>query len=168
MQVTVERKPQSVAAITVELGADEFERYYDEATAQLAKGLTEDGFRPGKVPAALAASRVGERRILEAASRLALEHTYPGVVEDEGLEPIGAPRADVLKVARRNPFVYRVEVPVVPEVVLPDWRTVAAGVAGVARQTPSVSPEMGQQVERKMSRPEASDSGWPRIESRSW
>lgn len=136
MQVTVERKPQSIAEITVELGADEFERYYDEALAQLAKGLTEDGFRPGKVPAAVAASRVGERRILEAASRLALEHTYPDVVEEQGIEPLGAPRAEVLKVARQNPFVYRVEVPVVPEVALPDWRRVAAG---VARETVSVT-----------------------------
>lgn len=135
MQVTVEHKPQSIAAITVELTADEFERYYDEATAHLAKGLTEDGFRPGHVPAALAASRVGERRILEQASRLALEHTYPDIIEDKGLEPIGAPKAEVLKVARQNPFIYRVEVPVAPEVTLPDWRRIAAG---VARETVSV------------------------------
>lgn len=136
MQVTIEQKSQSVAAITVELGADEFERYYDEALAELAKGLTEDGFRPGKVPAEVAARRVGERRILEEAGRLALLRTYPDVVEGNELEPVGTPRAEVLKVARQNPFVYRVEVPVAPDVVLPDWRRVAAG---VARETVSVS-----------------------------
>lgn len=135
MQVTVERKPQSIAAITVELQAEEFGRYYDEALAELAKGLTEDGFRPGHVPAAIAASRVGEPRILEEASRLALAHTYPDIIEEQGIEPTGAPKAEVLKIARQNPFVYRVEVPVVPDIALPDWRTLAAG---VARQTVSV------------------------------
>lgn len=136
MQVAVERKPQSVAAVTVELTADEFERYYNEALAELAKGLTEDGFRRGKVPRDVAAVRVGERRILEEAGRLALLRTYPDVVESNELEPVGTPRAEVLKVARQNPFVYRVEVPVAPDVALPDWRKIAAG---VARETVSIT-----------------------------
>ncbi len=138
MQVSIEHRPQSVVAITVELTAEEFERYYDQALSGFAKGFSADGFRPGQVPSAIVASRVGERHVFQEASRLALERTYPEVVKDAGLEPIGAPEAEVLKIARQNPFVYRVEVPIAPEVKLPDWRATAAS---VPRETVSVSDE---------------------------
>ncbi|HZX50092.1 MAG TPA: trigger factor [Candidatus Paceibacterota bacterium] len=120
---------KSQIEIDVELATEEFEAYRPKAVAELAQSLRVEGFRPGHVPAAIAARELAETNVLEEMARQAISETYRTIVQEQNLPVIGDPTVEIRKIAANNPFEFRVKVAVVPEVQLPDYKESAGQVA---------------------------------------
>ena len=79
------------------------------------------GFRAGKVPESVVSQRFAheiQERLLEELIPKALS----SAIEEKGLQPIGQPRIEDLKIAEGSPLAFRANVDVRPSIALPDYR----------------------------------------------
>ena len=125
MEVKINNLPKSKIEIFFELSWQEFSPYLDKAVLEFSERMEFKGFRPGKVPREIVEKEIGQGKILEKAAELVIREKYPKVVIERNLEVIGAPEVEVLKLALKNPFSFRIKVNILPEIPLPDYRKIA-------------------------------------------
>lgn len=116
MKIKVQKLPQSLIELTIELSPEEFDNFLKRAEEKLFREITIPGFRVGKAPLDLLRREVGETRIYEEASKIAIEETYWQAIKEEKLEPISLPKIEIIKIARNNPFIYKVKFFNLPQV----------------------------------------------------
>ena len=114
--------------ILAEFSPEEFNAFYDKAVLLLSNGLKIDGFREGKIPKEIATQRLGEEKILTQAAEMAVHDGYEKIISESKIEPISRPEIGIKKLAKSNPFVFSVKVATMPDVVLPDYKKIAAEV----------------------------------------
>ena len=100
---------------------DEWKKYIDAAAADFSKEIKIQGFRSGKAPRDMVEKKVGKGALLEAAAQRAIQGTYPKIVMENKIDAIGAPKAEILKLAEGNDLEYKVVCAVIPEVAMKPW-----------------------------------------------
>ena len=126
MKVDVRKLPHSEIEITAEIPADIFESFRSRAVVSLQKNFEMPGFRKGHVPENILLEKIPEMSILEEMAEMAINDTYPKIIEENKLDPIGRPAISITKIAKGNPLGFTVHTAMVPEVKLPDYKTIAA------------------------------------------
>lgn len=122
MNYKIEKKEKSKILLKVEIGASDLDKFYNGALQELGRDVSAPGFRKGKLPLEKIEEAAGKNKVLEKAAELAVNDTYPKIIKDSGLEPLGLPQINVTKLAPGNPFFYEAEISVWPEVKLADWK----------------------------------------------
>ncbi len=125
MKIKVNKMPNSMVEIEGELSAETLEAYFTTALKKIGEGLELDGFRKGKIPESILASKIPEIRILEEMAELALSEHYPKIIVEEKLDAIGRPEISITKLARKNPLGFKIKTAVLPEIKLPDYKKLA-------------------------------------------
>jgi len=138
MKTTLKKLPGSQVEIEFEISSSDFDKYFEKAASHLGEHLNIDGFRKGSVPKEIIEEKVGKENLLAEAGDLAVKDCYLKVILENKLEPISQPQVEVLKLARGNPFLFKVKTTVLPEVSLPDYKKI---VSQVKKKEISVSRE---------------------------
>lgn len=120
--------PNSEVEVSLEIPAAELEPLYKEALADTIAHAELPGFRKGHVPEKMIRERFGDLYILEEAVEHAMGHFYPELVEELKLQPVGAPKVTITKLALGNPAALTLVIPVLPEFKLPDYKKIAKGI----------------------------------------
>ncbi|MEX0934724.1 MAG: trigger factor [Candidatus Paceibacterota bacterium] len=89
------------------------------------KNLDLKGFRKGNAPDDAVKKEVGSDRILHEMAERALQNAYPKIVSEEKLTTIGRPHISITKLAESNPLEFKAETALMPEVDLPDYKSIA-------------------------------------------
>ena len=124
-KATINKLPKSKIETLVEIPVEEFDKFMEAALSEFVKELDVEGFRKGMAPKELVARKAGDARILERASKIAIEDSYPKVITENKLEPLGYPEVEIVKLAKGDPFEYKFIISVFPEVVLGDYKETA-------------------------------------------
>ncbi len=124
MKAELKKLPKSQIEINFELDEKEFEEYLGKALAHLKEHVKMDGFRAGQVPLEMVEKKAGAENVLMEAGDLAVKKSYSKFVVENKLEPIGDPDVQIVKIAKGNPFLFKVIVAVLPEVELPDYKSI--------------------------------------------
>jgi len=123
--MTYEKKQEKNKLIyNVVVETEEFDKYYDEALTCIAKEVEIDGFRKGHVPVAIAKSHVDPSHILSRAANDCISAKWFEIVTKESIEAIKEPNVEILKMAQGNPFEFKAEVEILPEIKLPDYKKI--------------------------------------------
>lgn len=117
----IKKLPGSQVEIKVSVSWDEWEKYIDQATGDFSKEIKIQGFRAGKAPRNMIEQKVGKGALLDAAAQKAIQGTYPKVLTENKIDAIGAPKAEILKLAENNDLEYKVFCAVVPDVEIKSW-----------------------------------------------
>lgn len=149
MKVTVKKLPKSEIEIEGEIEIDIFESYFGEALKKIGEMLELDGFRKGKIPDNILLSKVPEIRILEEMAELALSEHYPKIIEEEKIEAISRPEISITKLARKNPFGFKIKTAVLPEIKLADYKKIAKKINEIAKVEKIIADE--EQVAKEVS-----------------
>ena len=158
MKVTTEKPEPGVAALTVEVPAEEFDRAVDQAWRRVAGRVNIPGFRRGKAPRPLVERHVGPAAINEEALRRLLPQRYDAAVEETGLHPIERPAFDIVQLEAGKPLVFKATVAVQPTVELGDYNEL--------RVEPE-TVEVGQEdVDRVLNRLREGQAQWIPVEDR--
>jgi len=125
MPITSEIKkiPDSQMEVKVCVSWDEWKKYIDIAAVDFSKEIKIQGFRSGKAPRDMVEQKVGKDALLDAAAQRAIQGTYPKVVAENKIDAIGAPKAEILKLAEGNDLEYKVVCAVIPEVTMKPWKS---------------------------------------------
>lgn len=125
MQVKIEKEKNSTIEIEITVPAAEFMKHWDQALANIQKEAELDGFRKGKAPSDMIVAKYGEMAILQEMADVSINDTYMKAVIENKLQVISAPNVHIVKLAKDNDFMYHAHVEVMPEIELPDYKTLA-------------------------------------------
>jgi trigger factor len=128
MKFTIKKLPKSQIEILFEMPFEELDKFYKEAVFEFGKILKVEGFRPGHIPEAIIEREAGKMRITEEAAEHAIQENYQKVILENNITPISQPQVEILKLAPQNPLEFKVLVSVLPEIQLPDYKKIAAGI----------------------------------------
>ncbi|HLD21605.1 MAG TPA: trigger factor [Patescibacteria group bacterium] len=126
MKVTKKELSKTEVELTIELDSAEVQPFVEKAAKRISQEVSIKGFRKGKVPYDLLKQHVGEAAIYEEAFNDMVEDSYPKAVTQEKLQVVGRAKIDVEKVAPGNPIVYKATVPLMPKVVLGEYKKINA------------------------------------------
>ena len=128
MKVEQKKLPNSQLELEFELTDEEFKKYIAIALEHLKKHVKVDGFREGKAPAGMVEDKIKPEMLLMEAGDHAVRESYINYVKEQKLEPVGNPEISITKVAQGSPFEFKAVITILPEVELPDYKTIAKSV----------------------------------------
>ena len=91
-----EKLEKSRVALTIEVGAEEFEAAVAKAYLKARKQIRVPGFRPGKAPRKMIEKMYGASVFYSDAVDIALPDAYTKAVGDSGLDIIGYPEVEIV------------------------------------------------------------------------
>ena len=130
MKTETKKLPKSQLEITFEVTVEEFKEHTSHALEHMKHHVKVDGFRPGKAPASMVEDKIKPEVLLMEAGDHAVQHVYTDYIKANKLEPVGNPEVSIVKIAQGSPFVFKAIITVLPEVELPDYKTISKTVKG--------------------------------------
>lgn len=126
MPISLERLEKNRVALQVELAADQVDDALDKAYHRVVRKINIPGFRKGRAPRPILEARMGKEALYEDALDILVSKAYPEAVKETGIEPIGKPEFDVVQMEQGKPLIFKVEVEVLPEVKLGNYKEIEA------------------------------------------
>lgn len=139
MNVETETLQNRQVEMRVEVPEDRLQAALRAAARRISKEIEIPGFRPGKAPYNIVASRVGEGYLLDEALDDLGQDLYREALEEADLEPYAA--GSLEEVVSREPLVLRYRVPLKPQVDLGDYRALR-----IEHEDPEVEDEAVEEV----------------------
>ena len=136
MSVQVETLEKSMAKLTIEVSAEEFETALDKAYKENKNKISLPGFRKGKAPRAMIEKMYGTGVFYEDAANDLIPGAYESAAKESELEIVAQPSIDVTQIEKGKPFIFTATVAVKPEVTLGDYKGIE-----VEKKTAEVTDE---------------------------
>ena len=124
MSLTVENLEKNMAKLTITVPADEFIEAMKASYNKQKGKISVPGFRKGKVPQAYLEKMYGPEMFYEDAANTCMESSYPGALDEGGLDVVSRPQIDVTQMEKGKDFIYTATVAVKPEVTLGEYKGV--------------------------------------------
>ena len=91
MNTTIEKQPENVVKVDIEIPAKEAVNYYNDAAKRLAQYVNIPGFRKGKAPRNIVEQNIGEERIKHEALENALPRIFSQVIKENDFDVVAQP-----------------------------------------------------------------------------
>ena len=121
MKVTNEKIENNQAFLTVEMEPAEVEKSLEESYHRLVKKTSIPGFRKGKAPRPMLERYIGKESLFEDALNNLLPEAYEKAIKEQEIEAFAQPH---IEVTQTDPLMFKVTVPLVPEVKLGDYHRI--------------------------------------------
>ncbi len=145
---TVTKGAKSTVKITGEIPFEQLQKHRAAVLADMGKDVELKGFRKGHVPETMLMKHLGEMAILQEMANHALSEHYPHILEEYSLDAIGRPNIQVTKLAPENPFGFTIDLSVIPEINLPDYKKAAAEVNTTRAVVTITEKDITEAIER--------------------
>ena len=142
-----EKLEKSRVALTIEVGAEEFEAAVNKAYLKMRGKMNIPGFRPGKAPRKMIESMYGAEVFYEEAVNAVLPDAYESAVDEQKLEVVGYPQVEIESVGKEG-AVFKCTVAVYPEVELSQYKGLEAVKAEVKVMAADVNARLKEMAER--------------------
>lgn len=121
----IKHLPHSEVEILCSIVSNELDKSRLKAIKKFKETIQIDGFRKGNVPENILLQKLGDRVVLEESADILLEEYYPQIIKDTKLDTIGRPKISITKLAIGNPFEFKIEIAIMPNFDLPDYKKIA-------------------------------------------
>ena len=121
-----EKLEKSQVALTVEVGAAEFQAAIEKAYQKMRKKINVPGFRPGKAPRKVIEGMYGAEVFFEEAINIAFPDAYEAAVKEQELQVVGYPTVELVGECTKDGFTFKATAPVYPEVTLGQYKELSA------------------------------------------
>lgn len=91
MNTTIEKQPENVVKVDIEIPAKDAVNYYNDAAKRLAQYVNIPGFRKGKAPRNIVEQNIGEERIKHEALENALPRIFSQVIKENDFDVVAQP-----------------------------------------------------------------------------
>lgn len=122
MSVQVENLEKSMAKLTIEVAADEFEAALNRAYQKSKNKINLPGFRKGKAPRAMIEKMYGAGIFVEDAANIIIPDAYESAAKESELEIVAQPEIAVEQAEKGKPFIFTATVAIKPDVTLGDYK----------------------------------------------
>ncbi len=136
MSVQVEKLEKSMAKLTIEVSAEEFNAAIDKAYKKNRNRIAMPGFRKGKAPRAMIEKMYGAGIFYEDAANIIIPDAYENAAKESELEIVSQPEIAVEQIEKDKTFIFTATVATKPEVTLGDYKGIE-----VEKKTAEVTDE---------------------------
>ena len=144
MSVQVEKLEKSMAKLTIEVDATEFDSAINKAYQKSRSKISLPGFRKGKAPRAMVEKMYGAGIFYEDAANIIIPDAYESAAKESGLVIVAQPEISVEQAEKGKPFIFTAMVAVKPEVTLGEYKGIE-----VEKQSVEVTQEdVDEEIER--------------------
>ena len=159
MKVTVEKLEKSMAKLTIEVSAEDFDKAIDKVYLRERKKVNIPGFRRGKAPRKLIEKMYGTGIFLEDAINDTINSTYPEAAQNcEISDEISSnPEIGLEQAEAGKPLIYTATVAVKPPVGLGKYKGVVIEKIDTAVSDEEVEEELKREQEKNASIKEVTD-----------
>ena len=159
MSVTVEKLENSMAKLTIEVSAEEFDKAIDKVYRKQRGRINVPGFRKGKAPRKLIEQMYGTGVFLEDAINDTINSTYPENAQNCEIsnEISSNPEIDVVQVEAGKPFIYTAVVAVKPPVGLGKYKGVEVEKPEISVSDEEVEAELKKEQEKNATYNDVTD-----------
>ncbi|MCK5285707.1 MAG: hypothetical protein KAJ58_00575 [Candidatus Pacebacteria bacterium] len=124
-ELKVKKLDNSQLEIEASITIEELERQRSKAIENLGAEIKMDGFRKGHIPEDVLVKKIGELPLLNEMANLALSDIYPLIIIQNDIKAIGQPQITITKITPKTPVEFKILVDVIPEIKLPDYKSIA-------------------------------------------
>lgn len=145
----IEKLEKSRVAVTVEVGAEEFEAAVAKAYSKARSKLNIPGFRPGKAPRKMIEKMYGAGVFYSDAVDIVLPEAYTQAIGTSALDVVGYPEIEIVDdKIDENGFTFKATVAVYPEVKLGEYKGLSAEKEEVKVSAADVKERLNEMAER--------------------
>ena len=159
MSVTVEKLEKSMAKLTSEVSAEDFDKAINKVYLKQKNRISIPGFRKGKAPRKLIEKMYGTGVFLEDAINDTINSTYPEQAQNCEIsgEISSNPEIELVQAEAGKPLIYTATVAVKPPVSLGKYKGVEVAKADVAVTDEEVDAELVKEQEKNATFKEITD-----------
>ena len=143
-----EKVEKSQVALTIEVGAAEFQAAIEKAYQKMRKNINVPGFRPGKAPRKIIEGMYGAEVFFEEAINIAFPDAYEAAVTEQKLNIVGYPSVELIGDCTAEGFTFKAVTPVYPEVTLGQYKGLSANMDEVKVLAADVNERLKNLQER--------------------
>lgn len=156
MAHTLEKLEKNRVKLTITIPAAEVLAGMKHTAEHVSEESSIPGFRPGKAPYETVVKRMGEMKLLEAASEELIRNAFVKAMIEEDLETVGQPYFGVEKMAPGNDLVFTAEMALMPVVTkLADYKTLTIKAEPTAASAEMVEKAKSDLLTMKMKETKA-------------
>ncbi|MBO5390108.1 MAG: trigger factor [Lachnospiraceae bacterium] len=124
MSLSVEKLEGSMAKLTIEVPAEEFDKAMTAAYHKIKNQVNLQGFRRGKVPQAMIEKVYGPEVFYDEAANRLINEYYPKELENCEEDIVSNPEIDVEQIGKGQNFIFTAVVAIKPEIKLGEYKGV--------------------------------------------
>jgi len=144
-----EKVEKSQVALTIEIGAEEFEAALQKAYLKKRKNIRVDGFRAGKAPRKMIEAMYGADVFYNDAIDIAFPEAYEAAVKEQELNIVGYPAVELVgDINKEVGFTVKAIIPVYPEVTLGEYKGLSLEKEEVKASAADVNARLKSMQER--------------------
>ena len=122
METKIEKLPENVVKVDIEIPAKDAVGYYNNAAKRLAQYVNIPGFRKGKAPRNVVEQHIGEERIKHEALENALPKIFSDVIKENDFDVVSQPYVESYSFNIGEDLKITAKVELRPEVILGDYK----------------------------------------------
>jgi trigger factor len=130
MNTTIEKLPENIVKVEIEVPAKEAVEYYNNAAKRLAQYVNIPGFRKGKAPRNILEQNIGEERIKHEALENALPKIFSEVVKENDFDVVAQPYVEAYTFNIGEDLKITAKIELRPEVKLGEYKGLTIEVEG--------------------------------------
>jgi trigger factor len=123
MKVHVEKKPESISTLKIELPPEEVSKEWDEIANSFARFAKIPGYRPGKAPRAVVDKRF-RKEIQDEVTKKLVSKSYREAVEQKKLRVASLTNVEQVQFGQDKSMRYEATIVTAPEFKLPDYKKI--------------------------------------------
>ena len=122
MKTTIEKQPENMVKVEIEVPAKDAVNYYNNAAKRLAQYVNIPGFRKGKAPRNIVEQNVGEERIKHEALEGALPRIFSEVIKENDFDVVAQPYVESYDYKIGEDLKITAKIELRPEVTLGEYK----------------------------------------------
>lgn len=122
MNTTIEKQPENIVKVDIEIPAKDAVNYYNNAAKRLAQYVNIPGFRKGKAPRNILEQHIGEERIKHEALENALPKIFSEVIRENDFDVVAQPYVESYDYKIGEDLKITAKIELRPEVTLGEYK----------------------------------------------
>lgn len=141
MKVEIEKQPDSVSTLRIELAPEQVAREWDAIANNFARHAKISGYRPGKAPRRVVEAKF-KKEIEEEVTKKLVSKSYRDAIAEKHLRVVSLTNLEDVQIAEDKTMRFRATVITAPEFELPDYKRITVQLPPLAVTSEEVDAAM--------------------------